>query len=251
MDAAAAIAGFDGMLEVEHLVVHEVFDGVAGRVGPVEYTADHDGIVGRVVVTEEAARGVLAPGKERTAEEAVEEAEVEGLEDFFQVVVRALVRGDALASASLANAFGMSDHGFAAGIATVAAGMVGVDGFAVEFGDEDVRDGAQDGFGRAFEEVREADAELAFAQANGGVETGEAIEADVDRRDGSARTEGAVFFLEPVDEFSVHYKLKLAQWEGMGIHRGMAERGWRRDAGLAGRGAQLGRRFRYRGAEHS
>ena len=113
----------------------------------------------------------------------------------------------------------MVEHGFAGGVASVAAGVVGVDGLAIELGDEDMRDGAEDGFGCAFEEVRKANAEVALAEADGGVETGETIEAYLYGRDGSARAECAVLFFKPLDEFDVHYKVKLAQAGREGIHR--------------------------------
>ena len=54
MDAAASIFCFYGMPEVEHLVIHQVFDSEARRVAAVEDAADHDGVVRSVVVPEEA-----------------------------------------------------------------------------------------------------------------------------------------------------------------------------------------------------
>jgi len=62
VDAAAAGFDADGVLEVEHLVVEEVFDGAAGGVGAVEDAADDDGVVGGVVVAEHAAGVVGGPG---------------------------------------------------------------------------------------------------------------------------------------------------------------------------------------------
>ena len=47
---------------MEHLVIHEVFNGEAGDVWVVEDTANHDGVVGRVVVTEQPARLMVTPG---------------------------------------------------------------------------------------------------------------------------------------------------------------------------------------------
>ena len=62
VDAAASIFCFYGMPEVEHLVVHEVFDGVARGLAAVEDAADHDGVVRGIIMAEQAAGGVLAPG---------------------------------------------------------------------------------------------------------------------------------------------------------------------------------------------
>ncbi len=145
MDAAAAGFDADGVLEVEHLVVEEVLDGAAGGVWAVEDAGDDDGVVGGVVVAEHAARGVCGPGEGGTAEEAVEEAGVEGFEDLFEVVEAAEVGGDALASARLADVLGAFADGFGGDVAAVAVGVGGGDGFAVELGEEDVGDGVMDG----------------------------------------------------------------------------------------------------------
>ncbi len=82
----------------------------------------------------------------------------------------------------------------------VAVGVGWSDGFLVELGEEDVGDGVMDGFGRGFKQVGETDVEAAFAKTDGGVERGEAAEADVEWGDGRARTEFAVLLLEDGDE---------------------------------------------------
>ena len=89
VDAAAAGFDADGMLEVEHLVVEQVLDGAARSVGAVEDAADDDGVVRGVVVAEHAAGVVSAPGERGAAEQAVEEAGVERLEDLVEIVVMA------------------------------------------------------------------------------------------------------------------------------------------------------------------
>ncbi|GGA56498.1 hypothetical protein GCM10011507_04770 [Edaphobacter acidisoli] len=74
--------------------------------------------------------------------------------------------------------------------------MNGSDGFLVELGQKDVGDGAVNGFWRMFEDVREADVKAAFAQTDGGVERGEAPEADVEEWKGCAWAKFAVLLLE-------------------------------------------------------
>ncbi len=170
MDAAATRFDADGVLEVEHLVVEEVLDGAAGCVGAVEDAGDDDGVVGGVVVTEHAAGVVGAPGKGGAAEESVEEACVEGLEDLVEIVVMAGGSGETLAAASLADVLGLAGDGLGGDVAAVAVGVCGGDGFLVELGEEDVGDGVMDGVGGGFEQVGEADVETALAQADGGVE---------------------------------------------------------------------------------
>ena len=50
--AAAAAAQFYRMLQVEHLVIDDVFDRVARNPRLVEDAAYHDGVVGGIVVAE-------------------------------------------------------------------------------------------------------------------------------------------------------------------------------------------------------
>ena len=90
--------------------------------------------------------------------------------------------------------------GFRRDVAAVAVGVGGADGLAVELGEEDVGDGVVDGGGGGFEEVGEVDVEGALAQADGGVEGGEAAETDVDGGDGGAGAELAVLVLEDRQE---------------------------------------------------
>jgi hypothetical protein len=178
----AAAAGFDadGVLKVEHLVVEQVLDRAAGCVGAVEDAADDDGVVRGVVVAEHAAGVVGAPGEGGATEEAMEEAGVERLKDFVEVVVVAGGSGEAFAAAGLADVLGLFGDGFRGDVTAVAVGVSAGDGFLVELGEEDVGDGVVDVLGCGLEEVGEADVETAFAKTDGGVERGEAAEADVE-----------------------------------------------------------------------
>jgi hypothetical protein len=194
----AAAAGFDadGVLEVKHLVVEEVLDRAARGVGAVEDAADDDGVVGGVVMAEHAAGVMGAPGESGAAEEAVEETGVEGLEDFVEIVVVAGGCGEAFAAAGLADVLGLSGDCLGGDVAAVAVGVGAGDGLLVELGEEDVGDGVVNGVGSGLEEVGETDVEAAFAEPDGGVERGEAAEADVECGDGGAGAEFAILLLE-------------------------------------------------------
>ena len=85
-------------------------------------------------------------------------------------------------------------------MAAVAVGVDASDGLLVELREEDVGDCVMNRLGCGFEEVGEADVKSALAESDGGVEGGEAAEADVERGDGSAGTEFAVFVFEDGDE---------------------------------------------------
>jgi hypothetical protein len=85
-------------------------------------------------------------------------------------------------------------------MAAVAVGVNAGDRFFVELGEEDVGDRVVNGFGCGLEKVGETDVETAFAEADGGVERGEATETDVECGDGSPGAEFAVLLLEDGDE---------------------------------------------------
>jgi len=149
VDAAAEAAHFYGMLEVEHLVVEQVFEGVAGAGGAVEDLAYDDGVVGGVVVAEGALGVVLAPGEVGSAEQAAEETQIETVEDFIEMEEAAFGAGDALGAAGVADELGLSGDGGGGGEALVADAVGRVDGLFVELGEKDVGDGVEDRFGRA------------------------------------------------------------------------------------------------------
>lgn len=180
VDAAAAGFDADGVFEVKHLVVEEILDGAARRVGAVEDAGDDDGVVGGVVVAEHAAGVVRGPGERGAAEEAVEETGVEGLEDFVEIVVMAGGGRDTFAAAGLADVLGLFGHDFGGDVAAIAVGVDWGDGLFVELGEKNVNDGVMDGLGCGLEDVGETNVETSFAQADGGVEGGEAAEADVE-----------------------------------------------------------------------
>src|SRR4051794_1163494 len=80
----------NGMFEVKHLVVEQVFYGRTRGIWSIEDAADDDGVVGGVVVTEHTAGVMSAPGKDGTPEQTMEEAYIERLEDLIKVEVMPL-----------------------------------------------------------------------------------------------------------------------------------------------------------------
>jgi hypothetical protein len=196
--------------------------------------------VGGVVVAEHAAGVVGAPGERGAAEEAVEVTGVEGLEDFVEIVVVADGCGEAFAAAGLADVLGLFGDGFGGDVAAVAVGVSAGYGLSIELGEEDVGDGVMDGLGCELKEVGEADVEAAFAEADGGVEGGEAAEADVERRDGGSGAEFAVLVLEDGDErggFGGFFGAGLFGFGRMEDCCGwLVEESWR---GRGGRGKEL------------
>jgi len=185
-------------------MVEQVFDGVTRAGGAVEDAADDDGVVRGVVVAQRALGVVLAPGEVGTAEQAAEEARVEGVEDLFEMVIAAFGPEEALGAARGSDEVGLTRDGGAGGETLLAQVVRPVDGLAIELGEKDVCDGVEDGLWRAFKQIGERGKDLALAQANGGVERGEASEAHMDGRHGRARAKGAVLCLEDGGDVEGH-----------------------------------------------
>jgi hypothetical protein len=165
----------------------------------------------------------------------MEETDVEGFEDFVEIVVVASGCGEAFAAAGLTDVLGLFGDGFGGDVPAVAVGVGAGDGLLVELGEEDVGDSVVDGLGCVLEEVREANVEMAFAEADGGVEGGDAAEADVERGDGGSGAEFAVLVLEDGDEgcgCGRFFCAGLSGFGGMeGCCGGLVEESWRWSGG--------------------
>ena len=126
----------------------------------------------------------------------MEETGVEGLEDLVEIVVAAGGCGEALAAAGLTDVLGLFGDAFGGDVTAVAVGVMAGDGLLVELREKDVGDGVMDRVGCGLEEIGQANVEAAFAETDGGVEGGEAAEADIERGDGCSGAEFAVLVLE-------------------------------------------------------
>lgn len=105
----------------------------------------------------------------------------------------------------VANELCLAGDGGAGGEAFEAKVVCRIDGLFVEFGEQDMRDRADDAFGRAFNEIGEADEDLAFAEANGGVQGCEAAEANREGRHRRSRAQGSIFLLKNGRKLGSHH----------------------------------------------
>jgi hypothetical protein len=211
MDASSAPPQLDWVLQVQHLVKQNVFDRVARHARAVEDAADDDGVVGGIVVAEAAAGVVTAPGKLRASHESVEEAAVEIVEYFFQMVVVAAGGADMLASAHLADEPRFGGNVVAGNIAAIPGALGAIDRLAIELGEQDVCDRVQHGFGSTFKQIGEADVELSLAEANGVVDGDESIETNMHRGRGRAGAEFAIGFVKNFSGLWGHVERRVAE----------------------------------------
>lgn len=134
----------------------------------------------------------------------MKETLIQRVEYFFEIVVVALRARVALAAPGMAYEFGLAGHRGAGGEALETRVVRGVDCFLVKLGEKNVRDGANDAFRRALNEVGEADEDFSFAETNGGVEGSESAKANSDWRDRRPRTQDAIFLLKYRYKISSH-----------------------------------------------
>lgn len=196
---------------MQHLVEQDIFHRIARHARVIKHTADHDGVVRGIVVAEAAAGVVPAPGELRASHESVEEAAVEVVENFFQMVVVAAGGADMLASAHLADEASFGGNVVAGDIAAITGAMGAIDRLTIEFGEQDVSDRMQHGFGSAFKQIREADVELSLAEADGVIDGDESIETHVHRRRGRAGAKFAIGFLKDFGELWGHVEGRVAE----------------------------------------
>jgi len=208
MDKAPAAAQLDGVPQVEHLVVDQVFNGVERDAWGIENAADDDGVVRGIVMAQAAQSLVAAPCHLRSGHQAVEEAEIQIVKNLVEIVMFSQRTFNALASAQLAYELRLLRHGMAAGVFAVTRGVSSVNGLAMQLGDEDVQDGIEHRLGRALQKIREADKDASLAQADGAIDVGEAIETDFKLRQRRARAQITVCLLENLGEVGSHLSRK-------------------------------------------
>src|SRR5712692_2895761 len=107
------------MLQMQHLVVNDVVDGVLRDPGMVEDTAYHNGVVGWIVVAQAVTGTLVAPGQLRAGHESMEKTAVEVFEDRLQVVGTTLGGVEALVSTHLADKVGFAGDVVAGNVTAV------------------------------------------------------------------------------------------------------------------------------------
>ena len=131
---AAAAAQFYGVLQVKHLVVDDIFDGVARNARVVEDAAHHDGVVGRIVMAEPVASVVAAPSHVRPGQQSVKESLVQIFKNIFQVIGSSLRTFDSLASTHLPHQVSFSGDVLRGDMSAIPRRLCTIDGLAVHLG---------------------------------------------------------------------------------------------------------------------
>src|SRR6266850_8379274 len=101
-------------------------------------------------------------------------------------------------------------------VAAIACTQSAVHGLAVELGEENVRDGMEHGFRRAFEQVRHPHVEFALAKTDGVVDGDKGIEANMERWDRRTGPLFAIGLLKDFCELKGHVEGRVARNSAVG-----------------------------------
>ena len=211
MHASSAAPKFDGMLEVQHLVIDDVLHRVAGNRGVVEHPADHDGIVRGVVMPKYAASAAPTPAHARTRQQSVKKPRVQVFEYHLKIIKMSFRTVEALAAAYLPHQVRLADDFTAADIFAITSRLAAIDGLPVDLREQNVSDGAKNGFGSAFEQVREPHQKPTLAHADGVIDVCEGKEFNLHLGRGRSRPQRPVRFVKKFRQAVSHAEGRLAR----------------------------------------
>src|SRR5207248_4546023 len=110
MDAAPAAAQPYRVLQMQHLVVHDVLDGALGYARMIEYLAYHNRVVRRIIVAKPVACSFRTPGHLWPCQQPVKKMAVQLVKDCIQIVDPALGLTNALAAPNLPHQVRLARH---------------------------------------------------------------------------------------------------------------------------------------------
>ena len=99
VDTSSCTAMLNRKAQVKHLVVHHVLDRKFRNFRAVEITADHDGVMTRIIVPEIRTRRTDCPAEVRPGHQSPEVPDVQVFENVAQVPADAFGRTDLFATA--------------------------------------------------------------------------------------------------------------------------------------------------------
>jgi hypothetical protein len=134
----------------------------------------------------------------------VKEALIERIEDFIEMVVTPLGSAETLGSPGTANMLGLAGDCLAILESFIAMVVGAVDGFLVDFCDENMRNRVQYRLRRALEQIRQAYMQFALAETYRRIQRNESAELDAKLRDRSPRPQCTVFFLKNLNDVFSH-----------------------------------------------
>ena len=196
MHASPCAAHAHRVLQMQHLMVEQVFNRVTGTRRPVENSTHHNCVVRRIVVTKQSLCVMLAPGQLRPSQKSMEETLVQRVENLFEIVVPPLGSADSLRSPRMANLFCLSCYYFAVLKALIAMIVCGTDWFLIYLRDQNMGDCAQHRFRRTLQKIRETHVQLAVSQPDSRVQRDESPKSDMERRHRCARPQRPVLLLK-------------------------------------------------------
>src|SRR5437773_4337150 len=138
MYATAVASQLDGMFQMQHLVIHDVFDRTTWHRRMVEDSTYHDRVMSGIVMSKTVACMIAAPCHLRPGHESIKEARIQFVEDCLQVVGMATGRLDALATTYLSHQVSLLRNVVTGNISPIAAGMLPLNGTPVHLSQQNM-----------------------------------------------------------------------------------------------------------------
>src|SRR5689334_1751311 len=157
MDASARAGVLSWIAQMQHLVKQDVFHRQSGSVDAVQYPAQHDRVVRRIVMSQKGSRSVRAPAQNGPRHQSMEVAEVQLFENLVQIVEDALGSLDALAAADLPHHIQTAPYVAAVEIAAIPQVALGRHRPPKKLREQYFGQRLHDGGGRSFQGIRQAD----------------------------------------------------------------------------------------------
>src|ERR1700733_3471263 len=167
MGFAAASFEAHGMFDVQHFVVHHVFDDVGRHRFAVELFVDDDLLQGGIEAAEQSAPDSFAPSQCWLDQGVFKVAAIQGLEERVEIVMN--TDGAMLSASSARLAQSEESRAGAAGVRKLTISVQEILGrlAAIEFAQQNRGGSFDHGVGRVVQGVREADVGGVLAQTNG------------------------------------------------------------------------------------
>ena len=189
MHTPSAAAQLDWMLQVEHLVIEQIFHRIFWHLPLIKNPADYNRVVRRIIVAQALSREVIAPCELWTSHQSIEEPAIQLLKNLIQIIELTFWRVDPFASPNLPYEMCFLRDVVARDVAAITHRVLRFNLLAIELGQQDVSDRKQHCIRRPLEQVRQTDKYLFASQADSVIDICEVKETKFKLRHSCPRTQ--------------------------------------------------------------
>src|SRR5581483_5880924 len=198
------------MLQVEHLVIENVFHHIGRHTRMIENSADHNGIVCGIIVAQAVSGPCTAPGQLWPSEQAMKETPVEVLKNGLEIISSSLRGINPFSAPHLSKQVRLGANMVARNITSIPGRVFPLNALAIHLCQQNMGNRSENGLGRAFQQVRKPDKQPPFSQTDGVVDICKCEKLDRQVRDWGPRTQITIAFVEDLKKPLLHVAARLA-----------------------------------------